>query len=78
MTDKLEKKYEDQKNEKWGCATINPKACETCIFAHGEPPFADLPTKAYCMIYSRDRGISKPPGVYYEGKPCEYYSKDEE
>lgn len=54
---------------------INPKYCKTCRFSHGQPPFEDLPEKAYCMIYSKDEGEAKPPNVYYEGAECEYYEK---
>ncbi len=59
-----------------GCKKINPKYCKTCMFSHGEPPFEDLPEKAYCEIYSRDEGIQKPDEVYFDGKECEFYEKD--
>ncbi len=58
-----------------GCKQINPKYCKTCMFSHGEPPFADLPEKSYCMIFDRASGKQKPSEVYYDGKPCEYYEK---
>lgn len=58
-----------------GCKPINPKWCETCTYAHGEPPFADLPNKAYCMIYTRESGISKPNDVYFDGAKCEAYEE---
>lgn len=61
-----------------GCKPINPKYCETCIFAYGNPPFADLPQKRYCMIYTRENGARKPNEVYYDGKTCEFYEEDTE
>lgn len=73
--EKMKRKFEKSKDALWGCATINPKACRSCRFAKGEPPFEDAPEKAYCMIYSRDEGEAKPPEVYYDGKQCEYYTK---
>lgn len=51
------------------------KPCKTCMFAHGKPPFEDLPNKAYCMIYSKDDSNGKPPEVYYDGEECDFYEK---
>lgn len=65
----------DSWDEVWGCRGINPKWCQTCMFAHGKPPFEDLPDKAYCMIYSKDGGEAKPDEVYYDGEECEFYEK---
>ena len=64
-----------QTPEGFGCLKINPKACKTCRFSKGKPPFEDAPEKAYCMIYSRDDGEEKPDNVYYHGGKCEYYEK---
>ncbi len=50
--------------------------CKTCAFCHGEPPFADLPEKAYCEIYRYENSTRKPPDVYYDGAECEFYIKD--
>lgn len=66
----------DREGEIFGCKKINPRACKTCRFARGAPPFEDAPEKAYCMIYSRDEGEAKPDEVYYEGADCEYYEQD--
>jgi hypothetical protein len=52
------------------------KACQNCMFAHGEPPFADAPDKSYCQIYERESGESKPRNVAYDGADCEYYEED--
>lgn len=60
----------DVGNEVWGCAKINPAYCKKCAYSHGEPPFADLPEKAYCEIFTRESGLSKPKDVYYEGAEC--------
>lgn len=57
-----------------GWITANPVYCQTCRFARGEPPFADAPNKASCMIYENPE--LKPDDVYFYGKPCEYYEKD--
>ena len=65
----------ESENETWGCRRINPKWCQTCRFAHGKPPFEDLPNKAYCMIYSKDDSNGKPPEVYYDGEECDFYEK---
>ena len=80
MTDNeaLKKKFEESKNEQWGCNTINPKYCKTCIFSHGQPPFEDAPEKSCCMIYSNERGLTKPDNVYYEGGLCEYHNNGDE
>jgi hypothetical protein len=52
------------------------KACKTCIFAHGEAPWADSPLKNYCMMYEREDGQGKPDDVSYEGADCEYYEAE--
>ena len=70
-------KLKDQWNENWGCDQIKPVFCKTCIFAHGEAPFADQPEKAYCAIFEHGKGSGKPPAVYYDGEPCEFYEKDD-
>ena len=75
-TEQMKQKFEESKAERWGCRGINPVFCRTCIFAHGEPPFADSPEKAYCRIYERDKGTSKPPEVYYDGERCEFYEQE--
>lgn len=65
----------DSWDEVLGCRDINPKWCQTCMFAHGKPPFEDLPDKAHCMIYSENSGEMKPDEVYYDGEECEFYEK---
>jgi hypothetical protein len=76
MDPRLEKKFKNSEAEVIGCRGINPRACKTCRFSRGEPPFEDGPEKAYCMIFSRDEGEAKPPEVYYDGEDCEFYEKD--
>jgi hypothetical protein len=49
------------------------KVCQTCTFAHGEPPWADSPNKNYCVIYGRNEGEGKPDDVSFDGADCEYY-----
>lgn len=61
--------------DNFGCKPINPVYCKSCIFAHGNPPFEDMPEKSYCRIYTRNGGKQKPPDVYYEGAECEYYEQ---
>lgn len=63
---------ERHKGEQFGCAPINPKACQGCIFASGPAPFADGPRKAYCRIFTREAMQSKPDSVYHWGQPCPY------
>jgi hypothetical protein len=59
-----EKSFLDRiKDEVLVAGTVNPKACMTCMFAHGEAPWADTPMKAYCQIYERDDGQDKPDEV---------------
>lgn len=70
------KKSNLEQAEMFACKEINPKQCKTCVFSHGAPPFEDLPTKAYCVIYSRENGLRKPDSVYFNGGACEYYQKD--
>lgn len=56
-----------------GWKTCNARACETCLNAHGEPPWADSPRKSYCVAYPREEDMRKPPSVYYDGADCEFY-----
>jgi hypothetical protein len=65
-----------EKRPRWESEMIggkprNPKACMTCLFAHGQPPFADTPEKGCCQIYEYPE--SKPNEVYFDGRDCEYY-----
>lgn len=75
-SEKMKQKFEESKAEQWGCRGINPKYCRKCIFSHGEPPFADMPEKAYCRIYGKADSSGKPPEVYYDGAKCEYFEKE--
>ena len=72
--------YKHKLRDTWdaplGCTQPNPVWCRTCLFSHGEPPFEDLPEKAYCKIYSKDEGEGKPPEVYFDGEECEFYEKE--
>ena len=68
-------KMKDSDNSSSGHGTRNPAWCQTCVFSHGEPPFADMPEKAYCQIYTREKTTGKPPNVYYEGAECEFFIK---
>jgi hypothetical protein len=60
-------------SEMMGGKARNPKACLTCMFSHGEPPFADTPIKGSCKIYEYPE--SKPDEVYFDGAECENYEK---
>lgn len=51
----------------------NPAMCMTCANAHGEPPWEDDPNKVHCMAYPRETNSRKPPSVYYDGGPCQFY-----
>ena len=72
-------KIKDSWDEKVGYSSGDEKKvanyCKTCIFSHGDPPFADLPEKAYCRIYGKADSKGKPPEVLYEGARCEFYEK---
>ena len=70
------RKILESEGETWGCAEINPAYCKSCVFAHGAPPFADLPEKAYCEIFQHGKTAGKPPEVYYHGEECEFYIKE--
>lgn len=59
-------------DEPAGCTGINPAQCYGCLNSNGEPPFADGPQKRYCLAFARSEGMPKPPGVYYDGLPCEF------
>lgn len=56
-----------------GCVAANPVMCKTCLNAMGPAPWADKPTKSYCLAYPREEGARKPPSVYYEGGPCQLH-----
>lgn len=43
--------------------TAHAVACETCMFSHGEPPYADLPAKANCQVFTYESGRVKPERV---------------
>lgn len=75
---KEQSKAKEVKKEIFGCNTINPEQCKTCIFSKGEPPFEDSPMKRYCMIYTRESGRSKPESVYFNGAKCEYHNTGED
>lgn len=64
-------------SEFFACKGIDPKACETCAFAYGEPPFADGPKKRYCAVFTRESGQRKPNAVYYDGGRCPAWRKAE-
>lgn len=66
----------DEKNAKGGCATINPRYCETCLFCTVKEPFGKLPKIVTCEIYKAP--LSKPKSVYYEGTQCEYYHNEKD
>lgn len=77
VSEAMRKKYEESIGERWGCLTVHPEiVCTGCRYSHGEPPWADLPEKSYCMVYRREDGIDKPRDVYFEGKPCEFYEPE--
>ena len=69
-------KMKDAALESPRCATLNPKYCKTCAFAHGAPPFADMPEKAYCEMYPRGESTGKPNAVLFEGAECPFYEKE--
>ena len=69
-------KMKESENAGGGGKSRNPVYCKTCIFRHGEPPFADLPEKAYCLIFEHGKTNGKPHEVYYEGAECDYYEKE--
>lgn len=54
--------------------TAHAVACETCMFSHGEPPYADLPAKANCQVFTYESGRVKPEDVYFHGADCPYHS----
>ena len=69
----LQEKFEDSKNERWGCLTVHREiVCIGCRYSHGEPPFADMPKKSNCVVYRNEDGVMKPKEIYFEGKPCEF------
>lgn len=79
MTESEKNKILKEKSQEiWGCNEIKATYCMTCAYAHGDPPFADLPKKAYCLMYPKSTGRSKPEDVYYEGKPCKYNKRSEQ
>ena len=57
--------------------TGKPRVCETCVLQDGPAPWADHPSKAYCIVYPREAGIEKPAGICYDGEGCEFYIERE-
>jgi hypothetical protein len=70
-----EEKRPRWESEMWMTQQPNPKACETCMFSHGEAPWANEPIKGCCEIY--EYPDIKPLDVYFDGAECENYEKDE-
>lgn len=70
----MEREYE-KFNEPFGVKGPNPTRCMTCVNANGEPPWADKPTKSYCLAYPREEGRRKPVDVYYDGADCPLYRR---
>lgn len=58
------------------CINPNPVYCMTCALSHGEPPFADMPEKAYCVAYPEKKGFTKPSDVLFDGAPCAFYEEE--
>lgn len=56
----------------FGVSGRRPLACMGCANAHGPKPWADMPTKSYCVAYPREEGARKPADVYYEGAGCRF------
>lgn len=54
--------------------TAHAVACEACLFSHGEPPYADLPARCHCKVFTYEFGLVKPEGVYFHGADCPYRS----
>ena len=51
-------------NETFGVKRVHPDiVCKGCKYANGKKPFADMPTKMYCMVYDRESGHRKPTDV---------------
>lgn len=69
----MRKKYEESIGERWGCDPWNPKYCEMCKYANGEPPWADLPGKSNCKVYRYEDGLMKPYDVVHFGAECEFF-----
>jgi len=69
-----EEKRPRWESEEWRAQQPNPKACKTCIFSHGESPWADDPIKASCEIFVYPD--IKPREVLFEGAECEYHEKE--
>lgn len=63
-------------SEMFGGRHVHPDiVCKTCVFANGEPPFADGPEKGNCKYYKQEL---KPAAVYFDGEPCEFHTTKEE
>ena len=65
--------------EPFGTVFASNKACQTCSFARGNPPWSarvgdDLaPDKRYCLIYEPHDSHGKPKDIAYDGADCEFY-----
>ena len=49
----------------------NGKACEGCVFAYGDTPFDNAPSKGSCEVYPK----TKPDSVYLDGEKCRRFMK---
>ena len=52
--------------ERFGCNSINPVACQNCKHVIG------YYRSAHCKIYPENGSRLKPNDVYYWGQPCPY------
>lgn len=71
----MKKKIQDMEHEVWGCATLNPKWCKTCLYVKkSKDNKKKLPDNAYCKMYQKPE--AKPKEVLFEGKECDFYDSE--
>lgn len=68
----------EKAEEVWSCAKLTLDQCKTCVYSKRPAPFANHYEKAYCLVYTREDGESKPEDVKYNGAPCEFHTTEAE
>lgn len=72
---------ERMESENHGLMFATNKACQTCMFAHGDVNWNGNklvlnPGKCFCQMYEPDDSNGKPQDVAFDGAPCEWYERE--
>lgn len=66
-----EERLKELKEEKFSNWEENGKSCVGCIFAYGDNPMENDPSKCSCGVYKYP--ATKPDKVFIDGGACKYF-----